>query len=135
MRMEKLTNECKVGEVSDSYHTFNELCEHRLALFVCLMKSNPEMSWRANNNHDGSSYEGWFIAGMSLPCGDISYRLPSRLWTTLDNAGIATSNRAPQCDGHSSNDVIHRLEQWASSIKKVGTKYKPARPKGVTGLY
>lgn len=94
---------------SDGYHTFDELYEHRHALFIALMKSYPKISWRANNNDDGSSYEGWFVAGIHLPTGDISYHLPSRLWTRLDNMGIATTNCAPKFDGHTSEDVIKRL--------------------------
>lgn len=101
------------GETSDGYHTFNELYEHRHALFIALMRSHPEISWRANNHHDGSGMDGWFIAGMRLPTGDISYHLPNLHWTSLDGRGIPTSNRAPyEWDGHKSDDVVKRLFGW-----------------------
>lgn len=100
------------GSTSDGYHTFDELYEHRHALFIQLMKSHPKISWRANNNSDGSNWENWFIAGMHLPSGDVSYHLPVRLWDSLDGFGIATTLNAPPWDGHTSYQVIDRLKSF-----------------------
>jgi len=102
------------GETSDGYHTFSELYDHRHALFIALMRTHSAISWRANNHDDGSNYKGYFVAGMHLPTGDISYHLPNDLWTQLDNTGIATSNLAPKWDGHTSNDVVSRLIKWGN---------------------
>ena len=115
--MGTVTIETEVGQISDGHHTFDELYEHRCALFVALMKTNPALSWRANNHDDGVCFEGWFIAGMHLVTGDISYHLPVRMWDLLDNVGIETRLRAPKWDGHSSVNVVHRLEQWAECTK------------------
>ena len=107
-----MTEENK-GEVSDGYHTFNELYEHRNHLFVALMRSNPTISWRANNHEDGTMYDNWFVAGMHLPTGaDISYHLPSWMWEMLDGVGITTTNKAGKWDGHTPNDVVARLAKW-----------------------
>ena len=100
------------GEISDGHHTFSELYDHRHALFMSLMKCNPGISWRANVHDDGTMYDGWFIAGMRLPTGDISYHLPVQHWELLDNVGIATTNKAPQWDGYTPDLVIHRLMVW-----------------------
>lgn len=99
------------GEISDGYHTFNELYEHRNLLFISLMKLLPEKSWRANNHADGTMYDGWFIAGMQLSTGQITYHLPVRMWELLDGANIQTSNMAPEYDGHTPNDVLDRLKE------------------------
>jgi hypothetical protein len=107
--------EADMGEVSDGYHTFNELYAHRRALFIALMHSFPRISWRANNHHDGTFIEGWFIAGMELPTGQISYHLPNEDWHKLDGWSIATTLRAPEWDGHTPADVIDRLNLWAQS--------------------
>jgi hypothetical protein len=117
----------EAGQVSDGYHTFNELYDHRIALFIALMKSHPEISWRANNHADGSSYEGWFIAGMHLPTGDISYHLPDDKWTLLDGVGIATTNRAPEWDGHTPADVVRRLNEWSAMHTKAAISRNVAR--------
>jgi hypothetical protein len=115
--MTKITLDCSdVGNISDGYHTFNELYDHRCILFIALMRSNPEISWRANNHdEEPSSLEGWFIAGMHLPTGDITYHLPVDMWNLLDNKGIQTSLRAPKWDGHTPSDVVNRLTKWCSS--------------------
>lgn len=102
------------GNVSDGYHTFNELYLHRCTLFIALMKSYPQLSWRSKNHDDGSNFEGWFVAGMHLPVGDISYHLPIDLWNRLDDFSIETSDKAPKWDGHSSEDVIRRIDDWLS---------------------
>lgn len=112
--MDKITIECDAGKVSDGFHTFDELYEHRFLLFVNLMRSNPAISWRANNHDDGTMFEGWFIAGMHLPTGDITYHMPVRMWTLLDSSGIQTTLRAPKWDGHTPADVVNRLAAWAA---------------------
>ena len=113
-----------VGNVSDGYHTFSELYDHRCHLFIALMRSNPKISWRANNHEDGTMFPGWFIAGMDLPtgsivpsAGQISYHLPLWMWEMLDNCGIATTNKASEWDGHTPEDVVGRLAQWFKVIK------------------
>jgi hypothetical protein len=102
--------------VSDEYHTFDELYDHRHALFIALMKSHPKISWRAKHPKEIQSFTGWFIAGMHLPTGDISYHLPNNLWNTLDNLGITTTERGPEWDLHQSSDVVIRLINWVGLI-------------------
>lgn len=95
------------GEVSDGFHTFSELYAHRHALFIALMRSHPDLSWRSGAHHDGSMMGGWFIAGMRLPSGDITYHLPVAI---EGSAAAATErDRAPEWDGHTHLDVIERL--------------------------
>jgi hypothetical protein len=101
---------CETEKVSDGYHTIGELYEHRFELFVALMHSNPEISFRAKFNHDGARYPGWFVAGMRLSTGQISYHLPERYWDRLSM--LETYERYPNYDGHSSQDVLDRLRVW-----------------------
>ena len=98
------------GSVSDGYHTFDELYEHRHALFLALVKTLG--GWASRRHHDGSTYEGWFIAGMDIGGKQISYHLPIRLWDIVVGLGIVVE-RAPQWDGHTPNDVINRLHNYA----------------------
>jgi hypothetical protein len=97
------------GQISDGCHTFNELYEHRHALFLALCRSQVDRAWRAQQHHDGSSFEGWFILGIGdQPGHQITYHLPMRLWD--DAAFVKTLHRAPEWDGHTSNDVIDRIK-------------------------
>lgn len=107
-----LNKHTKLNTVSDGYHSFDELYDHRHALFIALMRSHQSMSWRSRRHDDGSGFDGWFIAGMHLPTGDITYHLPERLWGALD--GVKELDLAPKWDGHTSADVVKRLSNWNS---------------------
>lgn len=99
-----------MGEVSDGYHTFNELYEHRHWLFLALACWNG--GWAARAHADGTKIEGWFIAGMTLAqVGDITYHLPDRLWPVVEALGMVVE-AAPEWDGHASQDVVARLGEW-----------------------
>ena len=109
-------DQCKItGETSDGYHTFNELYEHRHALFMALAKSTLDISWMSKKHHDGSEMEGWFVAGIHLAYGDISYHLPMRLWDACVTVGFTVRENAPKWDGHTSKDVVDRLMKYATS--------------------
>lgn len=103
-------------DVSDGYHTFGELYHHRVLLYMALMISHPALSWRALYHHDGTCYEGSFLAGMQLPTGQISYHIPMEYWNILDNKKIETLDFAKVWDGHTSEDVAERIEAWMESL-------------------
>lgn len=100
-----------LGEISDGYHTFNELYEHRHALFLALMRCLPDQSWYSPCHDDGSSYDGWFIAGIGLPPigSPITYHLPNRLLSEVKFIGAMFLEKAPKWDGHTPDDVVERL--------------------------
>lgn len=113
--MAKITFEIKdTGKISDGHHTFDELYAHRILLFVALMKSYPDISWKSRFHSDGTNYDGWFVSGMKLPTGDITYHIPDKFWGLTEN--IKTLEKAPEFDGHTSTDVIKRLNNWCYTI-------------------
>lgn len=116
--MPTLTIPCETSAVSDGFHTFGELYDHRCLLFVALMKAHPEFAWRSRLHDDGSDQAGWWVAGLHLPTGDISYHLPDGLWQMLDGTNVKTLDRAPKWDGHTSGDVLARLGQWLDGPEK-----------------
>jgi hypothetical protein len=108
-------------QVSDSYHTMNELYEHRITLFIALCKHRIDMSiigsdgsvphgvWRSKLHADSSSYDGWFIMGIGKEKGrQISYHLPMSKWEETNFA--ETLDRAPEWDDHTPEDVLQRLK-------------------------
>ncbi len=105
---------CEItGQTSDGYHTFDELYEHRIALFLALCnyaKDNITV-WRSKLHSDGSAIDGWFVMGIGTMYGrQITYHLPMSRW---DDAGfVMTLDRAPPFDGHTSADVLKRLEKF-----------------------
>lgn len=107
-------------QASDGYHTFDELYEHRAALFTALCgiltlfegsyEYSPEDVWRSKQHSDGTMYEGWFVAGISKKKGrQITYHFPLDKWNDFDFA--QTLKRAPKFDGHTSSDVLERLKE------------------------
>ena len=109
-------NEDKMGEVSDGYHTFDELYEHRHSLFLALMRCLPYRSWLSRWHDDGTFFEGMFICGIDLPHagGTVTYHLPDRLWNVAEATGAEWLEKAPKWDGHTSDDVLSRLIHFAT---------------------
>ena len=102
----------EIGEISADYHTFNELYEHRHALFIALCRvarrERHRPVWRARLHADGTMLDGWFILGMGRKPGEqITYHLPGRLWPETEFA--RTLDRAPEFDGHTPEDLLLRL--------------------------
>jgi hypothetical protein len=115
-------DDAHVGRVSDGFHTFDELYHHRYALF-CMMarlanyadgdrKFKGFKSWK---HHDGEAPFGeeWFIAGLELPEGWITYHMPASWWAKVH---LPHHDRAPEWDGHTAADVVDRMEQWLKSV-------------------
>lgn len=111
--MPSLILPCPTGQVSDGWHTFDELYEHRCLLFAALMRAHPQISWRSWLHSDGTRDPEKWIGGMDLPgCGMITYHLAPRHWELLDNSQIATLDCAPEYDHHDSFDTLQRLFDW-----------------------
>jgi len=97
-------------DTSDGFHTFKELYEHRITLYIALCRQwEPDISvWRSTLHSDGSSFEGWFILGIDKRKGEqITYHLPNGKWD--DTSFAETLEKAPEFDGHTSADVLKRI--------------------------
>jgi hypothetical protein len=102
-----------LADVSDGYHTLEELYEHRHLLFLALCKAlNDNIAWKSELHHDGSYLKDWFIVGLNLDGKDITYHMPMRLWDLAEKTGVPTVDRAPEWDGHTPADVLQRLREW-----------------------
>lgn len=100
-------------DASDGYHTFTELYEHRIVLFIALCKIVSSWKaidvWRSERHSDGSKYDGWFVLGMGRRKGEqITYHLPMIKWEETNFA--QTRKKAFKFDGHTSYDVLQRLK-------------------------
>ncbi len=98
-------------DLSDGYHTFGELYDHRRALTAALAAERADISWRSKAHHpdDSPMFEGgYFIVMAVTPVGQISYHYTLKHW---DKFQIPEVERTPPYDGHSSLDVLARLEQ------------------------
>lgn len=104
------------GSTSDGYHTFDELYDHRITLFIALCEEVDARTptghvWRSKLHSDGSSIDGWFIMGIGTQPGkQITYHLPLSRWEETEWLGTECP-RAPEFDGHTSADVLARVQR------------------------
>lgn len=108
---EAIKNLVDKGEVSDGYHTFDELYDHRVTLWIALCRERCDhiSVWRSTLHSDGTTLPGWFVLGMyETPGRQITYHIPMERW---DETGFAeTRDSAPEFDGHTSEAVLDRLK-------------------------
>ena len=107
------------GETSDGYHTFNELYEHRTALFAALCNTYNDRSWKSFKHADGTMYDGMFIAGIETPEGQYTYHCEEEYLYMF--AMTKEMPNAPEWDGHKPSDYS-RL--FALNLKE---GYRPER--------
>ena len=103
-----------VGEVSDGYHTFNELYEFRkvynAALFNEWAKQGKYNVHKSMKHHEGDECfgGGWFIVVAVLPGGQISNHYEMADW---DLFNVPEHDKALfPFDGHTGADVLERLK-------------------------
>lgn len=109
---EQIRAGCDTNQISDGYHTFGELYEHRITLFIALCKALQRFTihlvWKSRKHSDGSAIEGWFVMGINqLEGNQITYHLPDSKWDETEFADELSV--APKFDGHTSADVLERL--------------------------
>ena len=96
-----------VGDISDGYHTFNELYHHRAVLFSVICNSNKDLAWKSKKHSTGDMYDGMFIVGIKTPKGQATYHYDIEPY--WDIFKIKELYRAPKWDGHTPDDAIRRI--------------------------
>ncbi len=122
-------NDVEIGDVSDGYHSYNQLYEFRKLYNAALFNEwgrivrinakwqlpdepctfpeyNVHKSWK---HHDGELCfgGGWFIVVAILPTGQISNHYKAEDW---DLFNIPETEKALyEFDGHTPQDVVQRL--------------------------
>jgi hypothetical protein len=105
------------SQISDGFHTFDELYDHRRALTAALARVLP--SWRSREHHpdDDPMFEGgYFIVGLDLPgVGTVTYHYKLKHWD--DFAGVGELAHAPKWDGAPPSATVDRLLEWAGRAR------------------
>lgn len=89
------------SDISDGFHTFDELYEHRVLLFINLCMKMRDFATIGKTDGD------WFVMFLELPAGQISYHLHVKYLPLV--APHITADLTKEWDGHDSKDVIDRL--------------------------
>lgn len=98
------------NDISDGYHTFGELYDHRCLLFLAWMVSDGTLGdcyWIREH------YRGWDLVCCTI-CGgqQISYHIPVCYRDIYSKRIREKSINEHKWDGHTSEDVADRIREW-----------------------
>lgn len=115
-KLEKVIEELKqepsenIGEVSDGYHTFNQLYHQRAILFATIVNQNKDIAWKSYKHSDGKycfdSNGEWFIVGIDTPEGSYTYHYQKEYWDYFECKELECGK---EWDGHTEEDVTRLL--------------------------
>ena len=99
-----------MGELSDGYHTFDQLYDFRREYNAALVNSGVWPAHKSHRHHDGELCfgGGWFIVMMETPFGQISNHYECKYW---DEFHCEEKYVADEWDGHTDEDVLERLKK------------------------
>ena len=106
---EKNKNVNQVKNISDGWHTFQDLYDHRKALTAMIVSLIPNHSWKSKKHDDEENdpmFDGMFIVGIDLPAGTITYHYDLEDWDLFHCQELPT---AKKWDGASPEDTVTRL--------------------------
>lgn len=99
-----------LGEVSDGYHTFNQLYHQRAVLFATIVNEHPDISWKSFKHFDGHycfDEDGeMFIVGIDTPKGSYTYHYHKKYWDLFKCKELECGQ---EWDGHTEKDVTRLL--------------------------
>ena len=90
------------GDLSDGYHTYNELYGHRMILFSIICNTYPSRAWKSKLHSDGTMFHGYFVVGIDTIQGQFTYHYEMRHW---DKFNVKELKKAPEYDGHTPSDI------------------------------
>lgn len=100
------------GDMSDGYHTFSELYDHRSLLFI---------AWICSDGCPGNAcwlpehYPGWDLLSVDIPAlGQISYHIPVKFRPLYEHYCYQKKESDHVYDGHTSKDVLERIATWVN---------------------
>ena len=116
--------ESGIGDMSDGYHTFNELYHHRAVLFSTICNARPDLAWKSKLHDTGDMYEGMFIVGIETKEGQATYHYDIDPYWDMFNVPVL--DRAPVWDGHTPQQAIDRIANGVVVSKmETTTKWIP----------
>ena len=107
----------KIGDLSDGYHTFNELYHHRAILFSVICNSMPDKAWKSKLHDTGDMFDGMFIVGIETPEGQATYHYDIEPY--WDMFKVKELEKAPKWDGHTPQVAIDRIAKLSADVVEV----------------
>ena len=101
------------GQISDGYHTFDELYYHRMMLFSVICNTYKDKAWKSWKHDDGTMYDDYFIVGIDTEEGQYTYHYHKDNWDMFE---VKELEYAPVWDGHKPSDITRLLTLLDSNI-------------------
>lgn len=122
-----------IGDLSDGFHTFNQLYYQRMILFATIVKQNRGRAWKSlrHENEELCFGGGWFIVGIDTPEGSYTYHYEDNYYSLFDCMEL---ERAKHWDGHTEKDVT-RLLSLPALEKQETAKIIVGKSKGGVTLW
>ena len=98
----------KTDDISDGYHTFEELYYQRMMLtktvaLAAINNFDKDTVYRSKLHSDGTMYKDFFIVVFNTPEGNFSYHYHMMYWGVFDF--LKELPNAEEFDGHTWKDV------------------------------
>ena len=106
-----------IGNLSDGYHTFNELYHHRAILFSVICNAMPDKAWKSKLHDTGDMFDGMFIVGIETPEGQATYHYD--IDPHWDMFKVKELEKAPKWDGHTPQIAIDRIAKLSADVVEV----------------
>lgn len=105
-----------IGDLSDGFHTFNDLYYQRCVLFSQVVADHKDRAWKTRFHEDGEPCfgGGWFLVTVDTPEGAYGYHYEDKYWDYFDCEEIP---RAKHWDGYTDKDV-KRLWSLTEPLRK-----------------
>ena len=106
------------GEISDGYHTFNELYYYRMLYNAAFFNLLPKhLVHKSRRHHDGEECfgGGWFIVMAQLPTGQISNHYELKDWDLFQ---VPEQEKADEWDGHTPKEAAERIFRYLQLKQK-----------------
>ena len=119
------------GEISDGYHTFNELYYYRMLYNAAFFNLLPkEWVHKSKRHHDGEECfgGGWFVVMANLPTGQISNHYELKDWDLFQ---IPEKEIADEWDGHTPQEAAERIHKYLLEKQKENPKSTDSIPSDV----
>ncbi len=94
------------NNISDGFHTFEELYDQRLVLFATVCNANLDKAWKSKLHFKDPNPifgGGWFVVGIDTPKGQYTYHYDDKYWNMFDK--VKELPESPKWDGHTAKDV------------------------------
>lgn len=94
------------GDISDTYHTFDELYYHRMLLSSVVFNTHSHLTWKSKQHDDGTMFDGMFIVGIETPEGSFTYHYDLEHWDKFNATELEFGR---PWDGHTAKDITRLL--------------------------